>query len=122
MKSRVDLTNWEGPNQETQLSLKRLQINFFSRLFHRGRLRRCLSSLLYILFYLLKQLWLKEEITTIYTNFTDKWQKKKTQKACKLGCVGTVELETQLFCEEGIAELLLKNTALKIDGWQFLFD
>ena len=75
--SRIALTNWEGPNHETQLSLKRLQINFFSRLFHRGRLRRCLSSLLYILFYLLKQLWLKEEITTISTNFTDKWQKKK---------------------------------------------
>ena len=43
-------------------------------------------------------------------------EKKKTQRACKLGCVGTVELETQLFCEEGIAELLRKNIALKIDG------
>ena len=39
--------NWEGPNHETQLSLKRPQINFFSRRFHRGRRPRFLSSLLY---------------------------------------------------------------------------
>ena len=31
-------------------------------------------------------------------------------------CWYSIELETQLFCEEGIAELLPKTIALKIDG------